>query len=268
MRQLCSRRPGINCVLVLLALFASLLQACGPQRSSTLDEACRNYRLGKYQVAMDQAMSSRYTGSSRDRLEAAYIAGLAAARLGDHDTARDMLGKAVVSPDRSVAGNANATLGTVLLAVGQPLQAARCFDRASELLTGDDVSRARMDAGHAYKDAGLLTEARKRFDAAGETSNVTQRRRSQQEIEVTGFAIQAGAFLEWDNAMEHAGKVSAEAIRVGMPQARIISVQRGDRRLHLVQLGSYPDRSWAAAERRKLEGAFQGLTVVPVAVAD
>ena len=259
---------GINFVLVILALVTIGLQGCGSQRSSTLDEACRNYRLGRYQVAMDQAMSSRYTGSSRDRLEAAYIAGLSAARLGDRDTARDMLERAVTSPDRAVAGNANATLGTVLLSVGQPLEAARCFDRASELLTGDDVSRARLDAGHAYRDAGLLTEARKRFDAAGNTSNVTQRARSKQEIDVTGFAIQAGAFREWDNAMEHAGKVSEVAARVGMPQARIVSVQRDDRRLHLVQLGSYPDRSWAAAERRKLEGAFQGLTVVPIAVAD
>ena len=193
MRDTCTFQIRSHGLLFVLGALLLVSMGCGPQATSSLDGACRDYRLGKYEAAMDGAMAARYTGTTRDREEASYVAGLSAARLGRNATARTMLEKAVSSSDRTIAGNANATLGTVLLDDGQPLDAARCFDRASELLVGEDQNRARMDAGFAYKDAGRLTEARKRFDAAGGAADTTLRQRSRQEVARTGFAIQAGA---------------------------------------------------------------------------
>ena len=69
-------------------------------------------------------------------------------------TARELLQEASASSNRQLAGTSGVTLGTLLLEDGEPLAAARAFDKASERLTGSDALKARRAAASAYKSAG------------------------------------------------------------------------------------------------------------------
>ena len=266
MKHLClpfrGRIPG----RILLACSVLLPLGCAQSDSNRVDKALTQYRSGQYQAALDTAQSARFSGSGTDRAEASYIAGLAAAELKQTATARHLLEAAADSGNTAVAGKANISLATVLMDSGEPLRAARRFDTAAGQLSGEESSRATFLAGVAYRDAGHAELARRRFaNASAETAGDFSKR-ADQEIQNTGFAIQAGAYANRANAVARAQTVSASARQKGFPEARIVEAQRQGQLLNIVQVGSYSTRSDAEFARRRL--GLTGTRGEQIAVVD
>lgn len=220
----------------------SLLQGCAPERSSTLDSAIRDYEAARYQQAYDSAWLARRGSSGLERQESAYVAGLAAMKMDRPVTARDLLQEAADSSDRRLAGTSGVTLATLLLEDGEPLAAARAFDKAAECLTGSDALKARRAAASAYKAAGRADIAEARLSGTPAPSPTG-----------TGsFTIQGGAFHDRTRATARARELSNAARRTSLGTARLIPAQVKGKPGFLVQIGSYDTRSDAESVRRML----------------
>ena len=255
----CRRRAFFRSfeLLFLLLLLPLGITACAQDSSQRLSQAISDYDAGRYESALKNAESARSNAPSMARYKAAYVGGLAAARLDRTATARRLLTQAIASSDRSISSRANVTLGTILLEDDEPLSAARAFDRAALQLDGTEADNARYLAGVAYREAGHAQEARRRFASAATTGNVELATQASSAIEATGFSIQAGAYRDHSKAERCAQECSAAAVKIGLGVARIIPIQRNGSTLYAVQVGNFPTRTDAEDARRRL-GAMSG----------
>ena len=117
---------------IVLAIAIWMLSGCAAQHSESLDSAIRDFESARYKQAYDSAWLVRRSASGLQRQEAAYVAGLSALKMDRPVTARDLLEEAAESTDRQLAGSSNVSLATLLLEDGEPLAAARAFDKAAE----------------------------------------------------------------------------------------------------------------------------------------
>lgn len=244
MQRSCQIRPGIqvSCPPIILALFCCLLHSCAPKQSNSLDSAIRDYDATRYQKAYDSARLTRLRASGLEREEAAYVAGLSALKMDRPVTARELLQEASASSNRQLAGTSAVTLGTLLLEDGEPLAAARAFDKASERLTGSDALKARRAAAAAYETAGRDDIAAARLSGTPAPSPAG----------MGSFTIQAGAFHDRDRATARAKELSNAARRTSLGTARVIPARVKGKSGFLVQIGSYDTRSDAESVRRML----------------
>ena len=186
-------------IVVFTVITASALgSGCDSDQKAKLDSAITAYNAGIYQRAFDQARSSRLSASGTLRDESAYVAGLAAMKIDRPVTARGLLEEASGSRNTTVAGRADASLGTLLLADGEPLAAARAYDRAVGKLTGPDRVRARNQAAEAYQKAGMSDLARER---RGQASNLVSTLPGR-------FTIQGGFYADRTGAVRRAEQLS------------------------------------------------------------
>ena len=251
----------------LLIISVSLgLLGCAPDNTQGVADAIRDYDAGRYTAALSKADSARMSGSTLERNEAAYVGGLAAAKLNRTSQARQLLEKASSSSDRTISARANASLGTVLLDDGEPLSAAKAFDRAAAKLDGAEANHALYLAGVAYREAGHAEQARRRFAQSAKNSDGTMASRASNAIDATGFAIQAGAYSDQSNARRCAEECSAAAAKIGLGPARIVAIRRNGRLLYVVQVGSFSTRQDAEYARRRL-GTVEGTITRVEAIA-
>lgn len=249
-----SPRPLLTACGVLLVLF---LNACAADNSQQLAQAIADYNAGRFTTSLNKANAARLNGSRSERQNAAYVGGLAAAKLDRNATAQKLFEEAADSSNAILAARANVSLGTVLLEEGQPLEAARAFDRARPQLKGSDANRALYQAGVAYREAGYAETARRRFASAAQDVDSTLASQASNAIKATGFAIQAGAYSNRSNATRCAVECSTAATRIGLEPARIVPIRRGSKTLYAVQIGNFSTRADAEIARRRL-GSIEG----------
>jgi tetratricopeptide (TPR) repeat protein len=230
--------PTTFTVIVRLAFMivaSSLLAAgCASAPASTgASEAEAAYRRGDFAAAERLARQAEESGRGLEREEAAYIAGLSAAKLGDLDKASRELRIAAASSDADLAARANASLGSVEQARGEVSASRQSYRRAADSPDPEVADRADRLAGGG-SDAGRAPSGA----SGGPTS---------------GFVMQAGAFSSQDAARQRATALAETARRAGLGEPRVLPIRdRSGRTLWAVQIGAFPDRRQAGSMRDRL----------------
>ena len=195
-----------------------------------LETAIDLYVAGNWAGARRAAQEvARQTAGERLRHEAEYLAGIAAYRDGDIETAAPLLASSAKATDRTVSGRSWATLGLIDLARGDIAQARARFDRAADRLPPQDARRARVEAekaASAYRSGRYApVNARPEVAAGGHTS----------------FTLQVGAFRSEESARRAADDARARAGAVGIDDVRVIDHRDPHAGLlHVVQVGDFP----------------------------
>lgn len=229
---------------------ALLLTGCGPQRSTSLNQAITAYNSHHYSSAHHHAVQAMRSATGREREQAAYLAGLSAYQMRNLDEAELRLVAATRSGDARTAGSAKAMLGQVRLDQRRPREAASLFEDAARQLTGHDAAEARRYAAIAHQQAGNTTAANQ-WAAAGTSGGTSSAGRHQTSSGV--FALQVGAFSDRERANQAANDASRLADSNGLGPVKIIpSSDRRGRPLYLVQFGSFSSRDSAARTRSHL----------------
>ncbi len=258
------RRAGVGATagLVLLAIVGC---AASPARSQRLADANAAYRQGQHQQAYDQAVGLARTGSSAQRDEAAYLAGMSAKQLGRRAEAIRYLSRAARSSDRGLAADALSGLGLTYSEDGRYADAANALLRAADRYTGQDRAEALFYAAVAQQKLGRWAEARDNLVTARAASdNPAFIRQADQQLAVTGYTLQIGAFTDPANARRAAQAAAARALalRLGAPQL-VAASDRYRRRLTLVQLGRFA--TFDSAQRARQAYGDPQAIVVPLA---
>lgn len=254
-------RPCRKSAFVLLALTATLAACAGPARTQ-LNDATAAYRQQRYDAAYEAA--ARLAGAHGQTGDhAAYLAGLAAEKLGRAEDARRYLQRAARSHDDQLAADALASLGLFEHREGAYRSAADTLERAARQLTGEQRANAYFYAGIARQKLDRWPQARTNFVLArAATNDPALRRRIEQHLAVTGYTIQVGAFSDRANAQRAAERFARRAAQLNLAAPRLVEAQDGSRRLTTVQVGRFSSFRAAQAARERL-GAEQSI-VVPI----
>lgn len=224
--------------LVLLAGLTTLLPLAGCQNSAfkgtylentaidqgptaTIQEVTALYQAGDYQSAYDLGRPIAWDRFREDRYEAAYLAGLSAQALGNLAEADKMLNKALSSEDESLSVDAADALGQVYSQQGRYAEAQRMLLWAAERLEGERQSRAYFFAGIAQQKLGQWSQARTTLVLArGLSRDAALRDQITQQINVTGWTLQLGAFTQRDLARQQAESVAQKSqdMQLGLPR--------------------------------------------------
>ena len=222
--------------VLLFALLGSaiLFTACAsPPPSTAASDAEAAYRRGDFETAERLAQQAERDSHGLAREEAAYLAGLSAAKQGDLETASRNLRIAAGSSDRDLAARANASLGSVEQARGEHAASLAAYRQAA---TSPDPSVA--DRADRLSGGGSATAA----TAISASSSPT-----------SGFAVQAGAFSTQEAARQRAASLADTVRRAGLGEPRVVPIRdRRGRTLWAVQIGSFPDRRQAGSMRERL----------------
>lgn len=189
--------------------------------TGTIEEVTVLYGQGDYQAAYDMGKPIAWDRYRADRYEAAYIAGLSAQTLGDLPNADKMLNKAMVSPDPSLATDAADALGLVYSQQGRYAEAQRVLLWAAERLDGERKARAYFYAGIAQQKLGQWSQARTTLVLArGLTRDAAFKMQIDQQVNVTGWTLQMGAFTDRTTARNLAESVAATSrdMNLGLPR--------------------------------------------------
>lgn len=212
--------------------------------TSSIEEITQRYEQGDHQGAYDLARPVAWDRYRKDRYEAAYIAGLSAQALGNLAEAEKMLKKAVDAPDETLVVDASDALGMVHSQQGRYDQAKRRLFYAAERLNGEREARAYFYAGIAQQKLGEWSQARTTLVLArSKTGDRTLREQINDQVQVTGWTLQLGAFTERERARSQAQTVAAQAreLRLGLPRLVSGTSSRGDSVtfVHVGQFTSY-----------------------------
>jgi len=246
---------------VVMAL-AGVLAGCATTREDTrLQQATAEYEQGAYEAAYRTALPLSQT-SGPQREAGAYVAGLAAWKHGRRHDAVRLLTIASRSRDASLAADANASLGMVYAELGQYASSARHLMEAAKDLQGQHRANAYYYTGIAQQKLGQHAQARTSFSLARNASqDANFRRQVEDQLSVTGYTLQIGAFRQRDNAMQAAERIAAQAsqLRLGAPRIVDSTDQRGNT-IYQVQLGQFTTYQSALDARQRL-GQQQAIVV-------
>ncbi|MEM6551740.1 MAG: hypothetical protein AAF750_06405 [Planctomycetota bacterium] len=236
---------------------------CQVAPGPTLDGAYRLYDAGEKRAAFEDAAELAGRGKSGQRFEAAYLAGLSAKDLGDGRSAVRYLSQATRSPDPVLAGDAGVTLGTVHAEAGRHQAAADAYLAASDRLTGEARAKASFFAAVSQQKLGQWAQARTNFILArAQSSDPILERRATEQLRVSGFTIQLGAFRNAGNARGVAEGVAAESVAMGLGEPRLVaSVLPETGAVTLVHVGTFSTFGSAALRRDAL--GVEGV-IVPI----
>lgn len=189
--------------------------------TATIEEVTVLYGQGDYQAAYDLAKPIAWDRYRDDRYEAAYLAGLSAQSLGDLPNADKMLNKAMSSPDPSLATDAADALGLVYSQQERYAEAQRVLLWAAERLKGERQARAYFYAGIAQQKLGQWSQARTTLVLArGLTRDAGFKAQIDQQVQVTGWTLQLGAFTDRNSARSLAENIAAKSrdLKLGLPR--------------------------------------------------
>ena len=221
-------------VRILASLLVPLCLAAGcetaPNASGT-SAAEAAYRRGDFAAAERLGREAEQSSRGLEREEAAYIAGLGAARLCDLDKAARNLQIAAASADTDLAARANASLGAVERARGEAGASQQAFRRASASPDPSIADRAERLAGGGAGGSGSASPS-------GPAS---------------GFVVQAGAFSNEQAARGRASALASTVRQAGFGEPRVVRIRAKDgKTLWAVQIGAFGDRRQAGAARDRL----------------
>jgi len=210
----------------------------------TIEEVTAYYEQGEYQAAYDLGKPIAWDRYRDDRYEAAYIAGLSAQALGDLRSADKMLNNAMASPDPSLATDSADALGLVYSQQGRYAEAQRVLLWAAERLKGERQARAYFYAGVAQQKLGQWSQARTTLVVArGLTKDPGFKQQIHQQVNVTGWTLQLGAFTDRARARSLAESIAAKSrdMKLGLP--RLVDGRTADGEtvtfVHVGQFTSY-----------------------------
>jgi tetratricopeptide (TPR) repeat protein len=189
--------------------------------TATIQEVTAMYQSGDYQAAFEQGKPIAWDRFRDDRYEAAYIAGLSAQKLGNLHEADKLLNKALASDDPSLAADAADALGLVYSQQGRYAEAQRTLLWAAERLEGERQAKAYYYAGIAQQKLGQWSQARTTLVLArGLSRDEAFRQQVSQQINVTGWTLQLGAFVQRELARKEAETVAQKSqdMRLGLPR--------------------------------------------------
>ncbi len=212
--------------------------------TGTIEEVTVLYGQGDYQAAYDMGRPIAWDNYRDDRYEAAYLAGLSAQSLGQLRNADKMLNKAKASPDPSLATDAADALGLVYSQQGRYAEAQRELLWAAERLDGERKARAYFYAGIAQQKLGQWSQARTTLVLArGLTRDAAFKTQIDQQVNVTGWTLQLGAFTDRGSARTLAESIAAQARDMGLGLPRLVDGQASDGQVvtfvHVGQFTSY-----------------------------
>ena len=231
------------------AALLCVLAACGPEPTQTLDDAVRAFDAGRYAESLRVAkdVQSR-TQDLASRQQAAYLIGCASMELSRPGEARDAFALAARSQDPVVAGRALAKQGTLAVEDARWSEAASAFSAAASKLTGADADRARELA----REAAAKAAEPKSGDARPAPPPIPAPVALPPVEADAPWTVAAGVFGSETAARQRATNIAGEARRAGLPKPRVLSVPAQDRKVWVVEVGTFADKAKAEAARRKI----------------
>ncbi len=247
-----------------VACFALLGVGCESTPTGDMAVAQQAYRNQNFETALDEAaVAARQTpGLAGD--EAAYIAGLSAQQLGRYNQAKLYLGQAAASEDRKLSGDAYGALGLLHTSYREYGHAANALLNAAERLDGHDKANAYFYAALAQQRLGQWSQARTSLilaRGAGPDADLMQR--IAQQMQVTGFTVQTGAYGTRENADRAAQRLAERVagLEIGTPVVVEATAANGQR-LYLVQVGQFVTYSRAVLAKSRVQ--MDSAIVVPL----
>jgi hypothetical protein len=261
--------------LTMAMLAVALLQACGPQKpAASLDDALRAYEAGRYAEALRTSVDVR-TGSAdaATRAQASYVEGCAAQELGRRDQARDAFAVAARSTDPIVAGRSMVMQANMAVAAERWSEAERLYTAAAGKLRGRDAELAREQArdaaGRAVAAARTATPPAPQpppasrpgggADApptspepAADEQDDRQAPLLPEPDDDAPWTISAGVFGTESAAQARAANIAKMAKAAKLPTPKVLAVSSPERRVWVVEVGSFTDRAKAEAARKKI----------------
>ena len=260
MRRYCVA-SGAGTVLVTGAvLLAAGCAATAPRGGA--DEPFDAYRRHDYAQAYRTGAAMASSGNAAQRDAGAFVAGLSAQKLGDHHNAERYLRRASASTDRGLAADALAQLGLVHAELSQYDLSAGALLEAAVILSGQDRANAYFYGAVAQQKLGRWSQARNNLYLARYASHDPDfHRRVSDQLGITGYTVQIGAYHVQDNAQRKAQQVAQRAIgqRLGAPRL-VTGRDRYGRPLTYVQVGEFA-RFQSARQARKLLGDYSAIIV-------
>jgi tetratricopeptide (TPR) repeat protein len=252
-------------LLVILVVLGVLLPGCNASRGPTpTEQAQAHYMRGDYAKAQSAAARAAATAGGAQRDLAHYMAGMSAYRLNNFPAAERYLRVAASSSDGSMAADAQSTLGLIYSSQGRYTQAADALLRSAKLQTGEDRAQAYFYAGIAQQKLGHWPQARTSLLLARRsTRDSGLGQQIDQQLAVTGYTIQVGAFTNRANADKAARTYAnkAASARIGVVQVAPVT-RAGGRSVNLVQVGRFATFNAASTARSRL--GDPGAVIVPL----
>jgi hypothetical protein len=254
-------------------LCAAALVAGGCQQETTvnLDDALRAYDAKRYAecLRISKDVQSKSTDQAL-RQQAAYMVGRSANELNKAEEARSAFAIAARSNDPVVAGRALAMQGAMAVEDDRWADAASSYTAAASKLTGPEQTQAREQAKDAAAKAAevrkLAATPRPTANAAATPGNPPINPPAPPAPAGTAvvlapaadnspWTIAAGVFSTETAARQRATTLAKEAKRAGLPTPRVFPMQAADKRVWIVEVGSFTDRAPADAARKKISTA-------------
>lgn len=263
------RRPLMIAAVGLVlgvSLGAAGCRSEGPRiQRVTAAEASSFYERGEFARAFTRGRAVARFGRAEEQALGAYIAGLSARRMGDTANAIEFLRRASLAEEDRLAADAAATLGILYSELGRYADAAHVLLEAAERYRGEDRARAYFHAAIAQQKLGRWPQARTNLILARAASaSPAFWQRIEEQLSVTGYTIQTGAFRDTDNAQRAADDLAASAARLGIPGPRLVeSTDTRGGRVTLVQIGEFATFASARSFSRRLEAG--DAVIVPLA---
>ena len=259
--------PQVSALRTAQVLCAAALVAGGCQQETTanLDDALRAYDAKRYAECL--RISKDVQSQSTDqglRQQAAYMVGRSANDLNKNEEARSAFAIAARSNDPVVAGRALAMQGAMAVEENRWADAASSYTAAASKLTGPEQAQAREQAADA---AAKAAEVRKLATTPGnQTDNQTINLPEPPApagttvglapaADTSPWTIAAGVFSTETAARQRATTLAKEAKRAGLPTPRVFPMQAADKRVWIVEVGTFTDRAPADAARKKISTA-------------
>jgi hypothetical protein len=244
---------------------AVLLSGCATSTKEQLGSAQEAYQRRDYATsyAASAKLASAETGVAS--YDANYLAGMSAYQLNDLPTAMYYLNTASQSTDPTLAADAKATLGLIHRRQNRHGRAAALLVEAAPYLQGQDRANAYYYAALSEQYLGLWPQARTHLTLARNGSNDPAfQQKAQDQMHVTGWTIQVGAYTIRDNAATSAQRWTRRTTELRMRPPRLIDANSPDgRKLTLVQLGEFHTYDTANAMRDQLDN--DDAIIVPLA---
>jgi len=208
------------------------------------------YRSGNYAQAYRsaRAVADNPGYPLRDREAAAYMAGMAAYRNKDPMAAQQYLQMAAASTNKLLAADAKASLGLVYADRNLFRLSADSLLDAAKDLSGENKANAYYYAGVAQQKDGRWPQARTTLSLAMSNSkDAAFRQRVSDQLRITGYTLQVGAFDVESNAQNMARNYGPKAVQLRMTAPRVVPWTDPvvNRRRYLVWVGQFS--SWPTA---------------------
>ena len=250
------------------AALLCVLSACGPEPTQTLDDAVRAYDAGRYAESLRVAKDVQArTQDLASRQQAAYVVGCASMELSRPGEARDAFALAARSQDPVVSGRALAKQGALAVEDGRWSEAASAFSAAASKLNGPDGDKARTLAREAAAKAAEPKPGPARPapappapptprpaepDADDDPPPIPAPVSLPQGSPDAPWTVAAGVFSSETAARQRATNIAGEARRAGLPKPRVLAVPAQDRKVWVVEVGTFADKAKAEAARKKI----------------